>query len=176
MRARPSAAAALLAGAIVAVSLLVPYRTLAATAGSEWWRLLTSQFVHVYLLHALFNALAVLVIGSQLERRVGAAWFVAAWFVCGTIGQLVAVDLLPTIPATGASQAALGVAAMTLVLAIRARTPRLLIAPLLYIAVQLALDLFFAQRIKLPHAASLAAGALAACTHALRRAPLAIRD
>ena len=157
-------AASLLTAATVAASLLVPYRTGGATAAAlaagEWWRLISSQFVHVFLLHGLFNALAVLVIGSQVERLLGAARMVTAYLVCGTIGQVVAVRLLPTIPATGASQAALGIAALQLLLALRARSARLALAPAIYTAAQVALDLAFAQRIKLPHLASFAAGLL----------------
>jgi len=152
-----------LAVAILAASP-IPVRSGGATAATlmsgQWWRLITSQFLHVYVLHALLNAAAVAAVGFQLERAIGSARMLIAYFVSGTMGQLVAVLILPTIPASGASQAALGISALLLTIAARTRSMRLFIAPALYAVVQLALDLTFAHTVKLPHLASFAIGLL----------------
>ena len=41
------------------------------TTHGEWWRLLTSVFLHVGLLHLLFNGYALWVFGDFVERAVG---------------------------------------------------------------------------------------------------------
>ena len=173
----PGRASALSAALIVAVwiivglrasreLLVVPNQSLlrfggvtAETLGrGEWWRLITSQFLHVYFLHALLNAGAILVIGSMVERAFGTARWICAFLVAGTCGQLVAVVIAPSIVATGASQAALGLSAVALVAAARVRSPRLALAPAIYLAIQMGLDLAFAQQIKSPHVASFIIG------------------
>jgi rhomboid protease GluP len=54
----------------------------------EWWRLLTSQFLHVHFLHMLFNAMCILILGGLLEEKY--CWWrsYVIYFVGGTIGQL----------------------------------------------------------------------------------------
>lgn len=134
--------------------------TTASLSSGEWWRLLTSQFLHVYFLHAVLNAAAVAVIGSQVERIVGRWPFVLLYFCAGTAGQLSAVAGAPGIVITGASHAALGLAAGALVLLARKEHSRVqLLAPLSYVVIQVALDLMFAGIIKLPHFVSFGVGA-----------------
>ncbi|HKR63704.1 MAG TPA: rhomboid family intramembrane serine protease [Thermoanaerobaculia bacterium] len=161
-----SRAAITLALAIV-VCAFIPQRTLfplaAATPRGAWWRLLTSQFLHVYIAHAMLNALAVLVLATQVERRVRAIGLLLVFFITGTIGQLVALRVVPNYPATGASNAALGLAGALLFS--RASTW----CPLAYLALQIALDLAFAGHVKSPHLASFAAGALLGISYRVSR-------
>ena len=137
--------------------------TAAALGGGEWWRLLTSQFLHVYLLHAVLNAAAVAVVGSQLERAVGTWRFIVVYLCAGTAGQISAVATMPDIVATGASQAALGLAAAALVLQVHKNRSRVLsVAAPGYVVIQVALDFLFAAKIKLPHIVSFGVGACVA--------------
>jgi membrane associated rhomboid family serine protease len=136
-----------------------------ALVAHEWWRLIASQFLHVYAFHAALNALGILIVGGMLERKTGGVRFLLVYFLCGTAGQLVAVAIAPRVVASGASQAALGVAAAMLVIELPRRS-REAIASLAYIAIGVALDVIVAHALKLPHATSLAAGA--ACGVLLR--------
>lgn len=149
--------------AVIHNQTLVTYggATAATIRDGEWWRLLTSQFVHVYFLHALLNAVAVAVVGSQLERAVGATTLVFVYVLAGSAGQLTAIAAAPLVVATGASQAAIGISVVAfLVLLSRPEEPRIaLAAPAAYLVIQAALDLLFAGRIKPPHAVSFAVGA-----------------
>jgi rhomboid protease GluP len=139
--------------------------TAASLSSGEWCRLLTSQFLHVYFPHAVLNAAAVAVIGSQIERVVGRWRFVILYLCAGTAGQLSAVAGTPEIVATGASQAALGLAAGALVLLVRNEQSRVqAFAPLGYVVIQVALDLMFAGIIKLPHVVSFGVGACVAAS------------
>ncbi len=54
----------------------------------EWWRLITPIFLHFGLLHVLFNSIALLIFGSQLERLMGRGRFLAIFFVTGIGGNV----------------------------------------------------------------------------------------
>jgi membrane associated rhomboid family serine protease len=128
--------------------------------------------VHVYLPHALLNAGALLIVGLQLERTIGAARLVLLFLVSGTAGQLVAVAAAPTVVATGASQAAIGMSVAAIIFASTMTGERShvgLAAAACYLLIQACLDLLFAARIKTPHAMSFAVGALAATYWVWRR-------
>jgi membrane associated rhomboid family serine protease len=150
------------------VSVVIYNQSLARYGGATaelvrdggWWRLLASQFLHVYLLHALFNAAAILIIGSLLEHITGPLRLAAVLISAGVAGQLIAVGTAPTIVATGASQAAIGISATALVVAAGQRNVPLLSAAAVYLTVQVVLDALFAGHVKLPHLGSFLVGLL----------------
>ncbi|GAB3148419.1 rhomboid family intramembrane serine protease [Microbispora hainanensis] len=78
----------------------------------EWWRLITSAFLHaapppaLALTHILFNMWALYVLGPQLERMLGSVRF-AALYLLSALGGSVAVYLLSDV-AVGASGAIYG--------------------------------------------------------------------
>src|SRR5262245_27093497 len=51
-----------------------------ATAGGQWWRLLTSTFIHADILHLAFNLYFAWVIGRICERIFGAASYALIYF------------------------------------------------------------------------------------------------
>ncbi|HUQ20206.1 MAG TPA: rhomboid family intramembrane serine protease [Gemmatimonadaceae bacterium] len=129
----------------------------ATIAKGEWWRLVTSQFVHVYPVHAVVNATAALLVGRQLERRHGAWTFVGVYLCAGIAGQATAILTSAELVATGASQAVMGISAALIILASYRLSNET--APAFgFIALSIALDLVFAHTVKLPHLAGLVAG------------------
>ncbi len=62
-----------------------------ATMSGEWWRLLTSCFVHIGIVHLLFNMYALLMVGVQLEPLLG-RWRVLGLYVitglCASVTSL----------------------------------------------------------------------------------------
>ncbi|MCC7078566.1 MAG: rhomboid family intramembrane serine protease [Acidimicrobiia bacterium] len=98
----------------------------AVTEGGQWWRLLTSMFLHAGLMHIAFNMFALWVLGSQLEVAIGPWWYLAVFFVAGLAGGVVYVALAaPFAPAVGASGAVFGLFGAVGVLAWRRRhTPQ----------------------------------------------------
>jgi rhomboid protease GluP len=57
------------------------------TLGGEWWRLLTSCFLHIGVIHLLMNLYALVYIGIQLEPHLGKTRFLAAYLLTGIAGS-----------------------------------------------------------------------------------------
>lgn len=75
----------------------------------EWWRVLTAAFLHIGPVHLAMNMLALLLFGSELERQLGRARYLAVYLV-SALGGAVAIQLLgdPRVPVAGASAAIYG--------------------------------------------------------------------
>ena len=74
-------------------------------AGGEWWRLLTSGFIHAGLLHVAFNMVALYMFGSPLEQVVGRTRYLLIYLVAllaGSVGALIASPGALTVGASGA--------------------------------------------------------------------------
>lgn len=67
-------------------SLLVPM----AVAGDQWWRLVTSGFLHLSITHIALNMLALYFIGIGLERVLG-AWRYLVLYLLSLLGGSAAV-------------------------------------------------------------------------------------
>jgi rhomboid protease GluP len=73
----------------------------------EYYRFLTSMFLHGGLLHIGFNAWALYALGPEAERIYGTARFLAIYFIAGLAGGVASYALSPY-PAVGASGAIFG--------------------------------------------------------------------
>lgn len=75
----------------------------------EWWRVLTAAFLHIGPVHLAMNMLALLLFGSELERQLGRARYLAV-YVASALGGAVAIQLLgdPRVVVAGASAAIYG--------------------------------------------------------------------
>ena len=73
-------------------------------AQGEWWRLFTAAFLHIGLLHLVFNMLALLVFGAQLEQVLGRGRFLTIYLM-SALGGATAIQLFaaPFSPTAGAS-------------------------------------------------------------------------
>jgi membrane associated rhomboid family serine protease len=93
-------------------------------ARGEWYRLFTNGFLHVGLLHILFNMLLLLRLGAILESRVGRLRF-AAIYVLSLLGGSLGALLLqsPNRGAIGASGAVFGLMGAIVAMSGRNRTP-----------------------------------------------------
>jgi rhomboid protease GluP len=89
------------------VLILLGAKVTPLVASGEYWRLLTSVFLHIGVLHLLFNGYALVAIGLQLERLVGPGRFVAIYFLSGLFGSLASFAFSHSLSA-GASGAIFG--------------------------------------------------------------------
>jgi len=121
----------------------------------EWWRIASSQFLHVHFLHMLFNAACLAIVGSALERRLGAAAFALVFAAGGSLGQLASVLAYPQLVSSGASQALMALCGAALIAGVSPRARRFAAAVAI---VQLALDVYVAHTVKAGHAAGFVAG------------------
>lgn len=88
----------------------------AVAAHGEYYRLVTSAFVHYGLLHILFNMYALYVLGPPLERHLGRGWFAALYGLSALGGSVLVYLLSPLSAATaGASGAIFGLFGATFV-------------------------------------------------------------
>lgn len=84
-----------------------------ALAFTRPWTFLTYLFLHGGLFHLLANALALVVFGPAVERRMGGTTFLLFYLYCGLGAatlSLVLATVMPIAPFVGASGAVLGVA------------------------------------------------------------------
>src|SRR5688500_18470219 len=79
-------------------------------ADGEWWRLVSSAFIHASIIHLLFNMLMLWWFGSALETLLGRARYLGIYFVSvlgGAAGALLATQ--PNQLTVGASGAVFGI-------------------------------------------------------------------
>ncbi|WDL92574.1 rhomboid family intramembrane serine protease [Bacillus sp. HNR-4] len=64
-------------------------------ANGEWWRLITSLFVHVDLQHFLSNSICLFVLGSSIEKQLGRFSFITIFFLSGILGNIFSYLIMP---------------------------------------------------------------------------------
>jgi membrane associated rhomboid family serine protease len=79
-----------------------------AVAAGEYWRLVTSGFLHSGLIHIAFNAVLLYLLGGMLEPALGRARFAALYFTALLAGSFGALLLSPYALTVGASGAVFG--------------------------------------------------------------------
>jgi membrane associated rhomboid family serine protease len=78
------------------------------TTNGEWWRLLTSTFVHIGVLHLLVSIAILMQLGAILERLAGRMTFAAAYLSAGVCAGLIDLSSHPVAVSVGASGAIFG--------------------------------------------------------------------
>jgi membrane associated rhomboid family serine protease len=84
---------------------------------NEYWRLLTSGFLHDGILHIAFNMMFLYFMGPMLEPAIGRLNFAAVYFASLLAGSFGALLFQPGIPTVGASTACFGVLGALIVVA-----------------------------------------------------------
>jgi membrane associated rhomboid family serine protease len=73
----------------------------------EFWRFLTSIFLHGDIMHLLYNMLALGIFGSILEHIIGSKKFLSTFIISGILANLISFNFYPS--SLGASGAIYGV-------------------------------------------------------------------
>jgi membrane associated rhomboid family serine protease/antitoxin component YwqK of YwqJK toxin-antitoxin module len=133
------------------------------TLKDEWYRILTSMFMHGHLLHLAVNMSALLFTGSELEEVVGTSKFLWVYFITGIAASFSSLYWNLFTIGVGASGALFGLFGFSIVLHIYYnRQQRLPITPVLVsFTVFLIVNTIFSQALNGDHAAhfgGLAAG------------------
>jgi membrane associated rhomboid family serine protease len=87
-----------------------------AVANGDWWRLITSAFLHASLLHIAFNMYFLWFVGSAVEQAIGRGRFLMIYFVSALAGSAGALVFTPNTPTVGASGALFGLLGAALIL------------------------------------------------------------
>ena len=85
-------------------------------AEGDWWRLITSAFLHANILHIGMNMLVLWIIGPALEEYLGHGRYALLYLVSGLAGAAGALVWSPLSPAVGASGAIWGIMGAALLL------------------------------------------------------------
>jgi len=93
----------------------------AEIARGQWWRFITPIFIHIGLLHLVFNSYALWVVGPQVEKLYGPARFVILYLLTGIAGVWGSYYYHPNIQSAGASGAIFGLFGILLAFGFRYR-------------------------------------------------------
>jgi membrane associated rhomboid family serine protease len=100
----------------VPLHAFVPGATMVGVSHGEWWRLITSAFLHLGPLHLGLNMLSLYFVGRFLEQAIGRWRYLLLYFAAGLAGAAGALYVTPSSPTAGASGAIFGVLGALLVL------------------------------------------------------------
>jgi membrane associated rhomboid family serine protease len=127
--------------AIIPDPVLIAYGAqlnyLIGSPNNQWWRVITSMFVHINLLHLVINMFSLLILGPFVEKLYGSAKFVVFWVASGIAGSVAMYFVLRPalasgffgsfifraldVPAAGASGALFGLVGVLFVFGIKYR-------------------------------------------------------
>ncbi len=112
------------------------------TLDGQWWRIITNVFVHIGILHVLFNMYALVYIGVLLEPQMGRLRFLAAYLLTGIMASLASLYWHSNTVSAGASGAIFGMygvflALLTTNLIDKTRRRALLISIVVFVAFNL---------------------------------------
>lgn len=79
-----------------------------ATTSGQWWRLFTCTFLHIGLIHILFNMFVLWDIGRFLERLIGRPGLAVVYLLAGLSGSIASMWWDPFVVSAGASGAIFG--------------------------------------------------------------------
>lgn len=88
-----------------------------SVAEGEWYRLVTSGFLHVSIIHIGFNMFLLLVLGRLLEPALGTPRFLVLYFASLLAGSFGALVVEPNALTVGASGAVFGLAGAVFIIA-----------------------------------------------------------
>ncbi len=132
----------------------------------EWWRMVTSLFIHLDIMHFFWNAYILCYLCPPLEKKIAASKFLSLYFFAGLLGNILTIFLKPDVWSAGASGCLYGVIGAYLGLHLRYRPfyANLIYSLAFMVVIDFIVALFPAMKINmLAHLGGLAAGLLLSC-------------
>jgi membrane associated rhomboid family serine protease len=96
-------------GALFASGRWTAFSPAVGVAHGDWWRLVTSMFLHVSFFHIAVNMYSLYFAGSILEQVIGRWRFLMLYVASGIAGSAGALVYSPSVPTVGASGAIFGI-------------------------------------------------------------------
>lgn len=93
------------------------------TLNGQWWRLVTSMFVHFGIIHIGFNMWCLWDLGRTAEILIGRFSYLLAYFASGIFGSIASVYWHPLAAGAGASGAIFGMAGVLVTFVYLKKTP-----------------------------------------------------
>lgn len=90
---------------------------------SQWWRLLTSNLVHIGFQHLLMNAFSLYIVGRIAEQLWQPRFYLTLFTLSGVFGGLLTILLAPQVLSAGASSSIFGLFAGVAVLGYFGKSP-----------------------------------------------------
>lgn len=94
------------------------------TTNGEWWRLLSSMFVHGGVVHLVFNIFGLVVAGTYLEAVIGAKKYALIYVLSGLAGSIASIAWHSHTASVGASGAIFGLFGAILSFTMSNRLPK----------------------------------------------------
>jgi membrane associated rhomboid family serine protease len=104
----------ILVGSNIHGRFFVPYGDLAHD--HQWYRMVTTMFLHGSIIHIAFNMYILWVFGSAVEQYLGTMRYLGLYFISGLAGSAGALLVFPYTPTLGASGAIFGVLGAMMIL------------------------------------------------------------
>lgn len=79
-----------------------------AIRAGEYYRLVTSMFLHSDMMHLAMNGLAIYILGTMVESSIGPWRFLVLYFAGGLAGSAASLYFMPNVASVGASGAVFG--------------------------------------------------------------------
>lgn len=82
---------------------------------NQWWRLITSSFLHTGHIHFLANSISLYFAGVIIEKKIGSYWFLTAFLVCNLIERIISGFILSFDYSIGSSPGIYGIMGIILI-------------------------------------------------------------
>jgi membrane associated rhomboid family serine protease len=134
-----------------------------AVAAGDWWRIVTSGFLHANFLHIALNMYILWLLGTMLEPVLGPVRFALVYFASLLAGSFAVLLITPNDQTLGASGAVFGLMAAGIVVAYNRRAATIANQLWLWIGINLLFTFAYSSHISVgAHVGGLIAGGLAA--------------
>ena len=116
------------------------------TTDGEWWRLITSTFLHGGIMHLVANMVGLIFVGIFLEPRIGSKKFAVIYLVTGILASITSIIWHEATVSVGASGAIFGLYGLFLALMLTKVYPKefnkvFLISTVIFIGYNLAIGI-----------------------------------
>lgn len=90
-------------------------------SNNQWWRIITSSFFHVGIIHIIVNSISLYYAGLLIESKIGSGWFLLVFLISNLVERIIFAFLFTPVSSIGSSPGIYGLMGVILVYCIRDR-------------------------------------------------------